>query len=346
MKYLYPLLLGIPVAIWAELSHGSPLLIFVASSLAIIPLAGIMGKATEEVALHAGPRIGGLLNATMGNAAELIITIFALRAGLFEVVKASIAGSIIGNILLVLGLSALLGGLKFKAQRFNPHVAAMNATMLFLAVIALVIPDIFALGGKLTPAGENLLSLGEAIVLVSVYLLSLLFSFGTHKELFHTAHNHIEKAEWTLGKALGILVAATVAVGLMSEFLVGSVEHVVEQVGLSEAFIGVILIPLIGNAAEHSSAVIMALKNRMDLALEIAVGSSTQVALLVAPVLIFVSYLFGKPMNMVFNLYELAAVAVAVLITNLIANDGETNWLEGAMLVATYGILGLAFYVL
>ncbi len=344
LAYLYPLLLAIPVAVYLELTHGSPVGIFVASAVAIIPLAGLMGKATEEIALHAGPRVGGFLNATFGNAAELIITIFAIRAGLFEVVKASITGSIISNILLVLGLSALAGGLRYETLRFNGQVALMNASLLLLAVIALMIPAVFFLGGSMGGAESGALSLGVAVTLMSTYVLSLLFTFHTHRHLFHTAHDRIERAEWSQGKALGVLAGATALVALMSEFLVGSLEQVTKHVGLSELFIGVVVIPLVGNAAEHATAILMAMKNRMDLALEIAVGSSTQIAVFVAPLLIFISYLFGTPMSYVFNVFELTAIGLSVLIANLISADGEINWLEGTQLLAAYAIIGLGFY--
>lgn len=343
MKFLYPLLAAVPAAAYLELAHGSPLWLFLFSGLAIIPLAGLMGKATEELAIHAGPRVGGLLNATFGNATELIITIFALREGLFAVVKASIAGSILGNILLVLGFSAFLGGLKHKTLSFNTCVAGINTSLMFLVMTALVVPAVFSYGG-LDPRASRLISLVAAILLLLAYLTSLFFSFKTHRHLFHTAHDRLEKPEWSLPSALGVLSGSVVLVAAMSDFLVMSVEPVVSALGWSEAFIGVILIPIIGNAAEHSTAVLMSLKKRMDLSLEIAIGSSTQIALLVTPLLVFISYLFGNPMDLIFNPLELTVLILSVLMVNYVIRDGDTNYLEGMLLLITYVIIALAFY--
>lgn len=349
MRYLYPLLLAIPVAIYLEVTHASPVGVFLSSAVAILPLAGVLGKATEELAIHAGPRLGGFLNATFGNAAELIITTMAVRAGFLELVKASITGSIIGNILLVLGASALAGGIKHKVQTFNRHVAAVNSSLLFLSVIALAVPAVFFLGGgaeggRLEQGELGRMSRGVADILMGTYFLSLVFSFHTHKHLFHTAHELLDQAEWSRNKALGVMVLATAGIALMSEYLVGSLEAVVSQFGLSEFFLGIIIVPLVGNVAEHSSAIIMAMKNRMDLALEIAIGSSTQIALFVAPLLVYISYLFSQQMTYLFNVYELVAIALSVLIAHILAADGETNWLEGVQLLAAYAILALGFF--
>lgn len=344
MNFLYYLLAAVPVAIYLELTHASPLLIFIFSSLAIIPLAGLMGKSTEELAIVAGPRVGGFLNATFGNATELIITIFALREGLFDVVKASIAGSILGNILLVLGFAALMGGIKNKTLQFNYQIANLNTSLLFLVVVALIIPAMFYHAGDLNGGEAQALSLITAVLLLLIYFTSLFFSFKTHRHLFHTSHNVLEKPEWSKYVSLAVLAGSVVLVALMSEFLVGSLEHMVQRVGVSEIFIGFILIPIIGNAAEHSTAVIMAIKNRMDLALEIAVGSSTQIALMITPLLVFISYLFGRPMHLVFHQLELTGIALAVLVVNFAIRDGETNYLEGLILLFTYAILGTAFF--
>ncbi len=346
------LLVFIPVAIVLEFTHGNPIMIFTASALAIIPLAGWMGRATEHLAEKLGEGVGGLLNATFGNAAELIIALMALRKGLFEVVKASITGSIIGNILLVLGLSIIAGGVKFPRQKFNATAAALGSTMLALSAIALLLPAIFHLIVRNYPVErEQNLSLEIAIVLIIVYVLSLIFSLKTHSHLYV---GNMEKEEeeaigthgWSQTRSVVTLLVATAFVALMSEFLVGAVEAASHQLGLTEIFVGVILVAIIGNAAEHSTAVLMALKNKMDLAINIAIGSSMQVALFVAPVLVFASYAFGKPMDLHFTILEVVAVVAAVAVMTLIVQDGESNWMEGVLLLAVYIILGLTFYFL
>ncbi len=364
------LLIFVPVAIVLRFVPGlqNPTALFIVSCLAIIPLAGWMGRATEHLAEHLGQGVGGLLNATFGNAAELIIALFALYKGLTGVVKASITGSIIGNILLVLGLSFLSGGLKFPEQKFNRTAASMSATALSLGAIALIIPTAFhyvasqvpvALGGW-TLAKERQLSLAIAIVLLLTYALTLVFSLMTHKELFvgeqmqgaaqdvgeeleHGADHH---EPWSIRKSLGILLGATAFVALISEFLVGAVESASESLGLTEVFVGVIVVAIIGNAAEHSSAILMALRNKMDLSLGIALGSSLQIALFVAPVLVFASYLFGHPMDLEFTLAEVIAVVVSIFIVEQISSDGESNWIEGVQLLSVYAILAILFYFL
>ncbi|TGE33637.1 calcium/proton exchanger [Desulfosporosinus sp. Sb-LF] len=341
MKFLNLLLLAIPISILLRLMDYSPVLLFVAASLSIIPLSGYMGKATEEIAIYVGPRVGGLLNATFGNAAELIITIFALRAGLAEVVKASITGSIIGNLLLVLGLSMLLGGFKFKTQKFNRAAAGMHTSMLLMAVTGLIIPAVF-INTHTNPAAEPL-SLGVATVLMLIYLLSLIFSLHTHKDVFRPSLDHSETPKWSKLKALLILLIATFFVVIESEFLVGGIEPVVKTLGISELFIGVIVIPIIGNAAEHSTSVMMALKNKMEISLEIAIGSSTQIALFVAPLLVFIGYFMGRPLDLLFTGYELIVIIMGTVITAMISMDGRSNWLEGAQLLAAYAIMALAF---
>lgn len=353
------MLVFVPVAIVLELMHANPVMIFGASCLAIIPLAGLMGKATEHLAESLGEGVGGLLNATFGNAAELIIALMALKAGLHGVVKASITGSIIGNVLLVFGLSALAGGLRFKSQRFNQTAAGVGSTLLALSAIGLVLPAAYhmvAVGpgravGEVAVV-EQELSLEIAVVLMITYALSLVFSLKTHSHLYvggnaEESGDAMGTTHWSKGRSTAVLVGATTMVALMSEFLVGAVEHTAETLGMTEVFVGVILVAIIGNAAEHSTAVLMALKNKMDLAINIAVGSSIQVALFVAPVLVFASYAIGpEPMNLLFTTFEVVAVALCVAVMALIAQDGESNWLEGVMLLAVYVMLGIAFYFL
>jgi len=358
MNYLNFLLLSGLIAIVAGLLGWSPVVVFVTSGLAVIPLAGLIGEATEALATHTGPRLGGLLNATLGNAAELIITIFAIREGLvnpairqelLELVRASLTGSVLGNILLVLGFSILLGGLKHGIQRFSRSHAGINATMLMLAVAALVIPSLFShtIEAESHEAVEYL-SLGVAGVMIGLYILALVFQLrdpGAHTyedAEFVTAR--LEAPPWSVRRALIVLVFATAGIAWMSELLVGSVEHVVTQIGLSEFFLGIIIIPIIGNVAEHLVAVQVALKNQMELSLAISVGSSLQIALFVAPLLVFISLLMGNPLTLVFNQFELIALMAAVLIGGLVSLDGESNWLEGTMLLAIYVIIGLAFF--
>lgn len=343
MRYLYFLLIFVPISITVWFLHGSPLLQFAAAALGVIPLAAVLGKGTEELAGHTGPKVGGLLNATLGNAAELIITIFAIREGLLELVKASITGSILGNVLLILGFSLLAGGWRHGTQRFDRDQASLSATMMALAVIALVIPAVFALGlGNQFPERVEFLSLGVAGAMIFIYILSLVYS------LFFAA-TKVEEGEthttWSVKKALVLLVVATIFIVWLSEILVGAVEPVVASLGVSEFFLGIVIIPLVGNVAEHMVGVQTALKNKMDLSLSISLGSSMQVALFVAPVLIFISLLLGHPMSLVFNAMELVALTVAVALATLISLDGESNWLEGAQLLVLYVILGIAFFM-
>jgi Ca2+:H+ antiporter len=344
------LLVFVPISIALELSHGPPLAIFITSCLSILPVAGLMGHATEELAKHLGSTIGGLLNATFGNAAELIITLFAIQRGLLDVVKASITGSIVGNILLVLGAAVFLGGLRHRRQTFNQVAAGMHSNMLVLAVTALMVPALFfhTHPGPLT-ADESgraeLLSLWVAGILILVYLAGLLFSLVTHQQFFTTGEgDDAVPPHWTKTRSVTMLALATAVVALESEFLVGSVEHVTRELGLSQLFIGVIIIPLIGNAAEHMTAISVAMRNKMDLSLQIAIGSSTQIALFVAPLLVFISLAMGHPMNFVFNTFELVAVAMSVAIVAFISQDGETHWLEGLQLLAAYLIISVAFF--
>lgn len=347
MKILRLLLIFIPLSIAAEILHLPATFVFVFSALGIIPLAGIMGEATEEISFFSGPRIGGFLNATFGNATELIIAFFALKAGLFDVVKASIAGSVIGNILLVLGASMLAGGMKYKTQKFNRKAIDTSASMLLFSVIGLVIPAIFThtVPAQLLTTRYEGLSVVVAVVMFSIYILSLVFSFYTHKDIYSVEHDGGKKSKWSLQKAIVVLVGATIFIGIESEIFVGAVEPMTQAIGLSEFFVGIILVPIIGNAAEHSTAITMAYKNQMDVAVEIALGSSLQIILFVCPILIFLSLLF-KPMSIVFNEFELISLVFSVLIANRVANDGESNWLEGVQLIAVYAIIAASFFIL
>ena len=348
----------IPLAVALELAHAAPTLIFAVAALGIVPTAALMGLATEELAAKSGPGIGGLLNVTFGNAPELIIALFALNAGLQEVVKASIVGSIIGNILLVLGASMLVGGLKHDRQRFNPQAASIQSTMLFLAAGALLMPAIFELvkGTGLPSVDAELvnydstvekLSVATAVVLIVTYAFGLWFSLRTHKDLFNPpyAEEHEEGFGWSVRRSVIYLFIAGLAVGLMSEILVGSISEASESIGLSQFFVGVIVVAIVGNAAEHWVAILVAYKNKMDLAVNIAIGSSAQIALFVAPVLVIASYFIGPgPMPLVFNGFELGGILVAILVANTITHDGESNWFEGVQLLALYVILGIAFF--
>jgi Ca2+:H+ antiporter len=347
LRIVYGLLALVPIAVVLELTGwGGDQTLFVVSALALVPLAAVLGRATEETAIYTGPKIGALLNATLGNAAELIITIVALREGLVTVVKASIAGSIIGNILVVLGLSLFLGGLKNGTQRFDPKTAGTNATMMTLAVAALTIPAIFALGeSEHRPSEKDIerLSDGVAIAMIVIYALYLLYSL-VQTSPGEQAQEHEGAPTMRLPMALTILGISTVAIVFMSEFLVGALETTTEEWGLSELFVGVMLVPLVGNVAEHLVAVQVAVSNKMDLSLGIAIGSGLQVALFVTPILVFAGILLGEPMTLVFNSFELTALVAASLIAIFISIDGESNWLEGAELLALYAILGVAFY--
>ena len=345
------LLVFIPIALVVHWVHAPAPWVFATSAAAIIPLAAFMGRATEHLAGRMGSGVGGLLNATFGNAAELIIALMALRAGLYDVVKASITGSIIGNILLVLGLAVLCGGIKYQRQSFNRTSAGIGATLLVLSAIGLVVPAIFHhIVHGTAAARERQMSLEIAIVLFVIYLASLFFALKTHRHLYTgepVGEGHIGGGDaWSVKKSVVVLAAATSGVALMSEALVGAVEATAKALGFTEVFVGVILVAIIGNAAEHSTAILMAMKNQMDLAVNIAIGSSIQVALFVAPVLVFASYAFGRPMDLVFSTFEVVAVTIAAGVATLVAMDGESNWMEGAQLLGVYVILGLAFYFL
>ena len=346
------LLIFVPVTIALEfLAPTSHTLIFISACLAIVPLAGRLGEATEQIARRTGDAIGGLLNATFGNAAELIIAVMALRKGLYPVVKASLTGSIIGNILLVLGAAALAGGIRHKRQKFNRTGACAQATLLTLAAIGMIAPAAFHhLGGAGARPQENELSLAIAAVLFAAYLAHLLFSLYTHRQMcaYDGTQEHEEPGvPWTMRRSMLELAGATALIAWISEILVGSVEQAAAAFGMTGIFLGVIVVAVVGNAAEHSTAVMMAMKNRMEVSVAIAIGSSLQIALFVAPLLVLVSRFIGpRPMDLVFTPAEVLAVFLAVMITGQIAADGETNWLEGVQLLAVYLILAIVFYFL
>ena len=359
MKPVHYLGVFIPAAIGLELAHAAPLLVFSAAALAVIPCAAVMGEATEAIAAKTGPGIGGFLNVTFGNAPELIIAFFALKEGLQEVVKASIVGSVIGNVLLVLGAAMLVGGLKRDKQTFNRTAANAQSAMLLLALAALILPALFQLihGGGLPAVGEDrvdfgsdleTLSLGVSLILLLTYGAGLVFSLRTHRAVFNPYDAETEEEEshhWPVRRAAIFLAASAVAVGVMSEVLVGSITEASEEIGLSEFFVGVFIVAIVGNAAEHWVAVLVAAKDKMDLAVNIAVGSSAQIALFVAPLLVLASFVIGPaPMALVFNGYELGGLVFAVLIANLVTAEGESNWFEGVQLLALYAVLGLVFY--
>jgi Ca2+:H+ antiporter len=355
----YLLVPFIPIAIVLDLAHSSAGLIFFASAAGVIPTAALMGRSTEELAARSGPGIGGLLNVTFGNAPEIIIAFFALQEGLQEVVKASLVGSILGNILLVMGAAMFIGGRKRERQRFDRTAANVQSTMLMLACVALIMPAIFELviGGTLpNPTAESKqfpddlekLSFGVAIVLMLTYVAALLFSLRTHSDLFNPTHaeeDHVGHDAWSVKRSVIMLAIAGIAVGVMSEILVGSIEEASEAVGLSPFFVGVIVVAIVGNAAEHWVAIFFAARDKMDLSVNIAIGSAAQIALFAAPLLVLVSFVVGDfPMALVFNGLELGAILLAVLIANQVTQEGESTWFEGLQLLAVYVVLGLTFF--
>ncbi len=355
----YLLTVFIPLAIVLEILHAPAAFVFFSSALGVIPPAALMGRATEELAERSGPGIGGLLNVTFGNAPELIIALFALGSGLHEVVKASLIGSILGNVLLVLGAAMLVGGLGRDHQRFNRTAASSQSSMLLLAAAALVMPAVFELvegRGLPAPGAERVnfgaavegLSVAVAVLLILSYVAGLLFSLRTHRDLFNPPGEpeEADRQPWSVRLSVVMLALAGAAVGVMSEILVGSISEAAKSVGLSEFFIGAIVVAIVGNAAEHWVAVLVAAKDKMDLAVNIAIGSSAQIALFVAPMLVLASFVIGpEPMAFVLNGFELAAVLLAVLIANHVTNEGESTWVEGVQLLAVYGVLVAAFLV-
>lgn len=344
------LLALVPLAIGMAYVGAEPPLVLLTAAGAMVPLAGLIGEATEALAAHSGPRVGGLLNATLGNAAELIISVVAIREGLLELVKASITGSILGNLLVVLGASMVVGGLRHGVQSFDRRKASSDSLLLVLAVVALAIPSLFTQfgGGIHSEPQVEALSLGVAGLMIVLYALALVEGLRRRPGPLSrpSAESVVHMPGWPVGTALAVLGGATLGVVWLSEILVRAVEPVIDQVGVSEFFLGVILVPLVGNVAEHLVAVRVAAKNHMTLSVEIAVGSSLQVALFVAPALVFLSLLLGHPLSLVFNSFELIALVGGVIISALVASDGEANWLEGAELLAVYLMLGLAFFLL
>jgi Ca2+:H+ antiporter len=343
------LLIALPASVLLDrVFHAPALAVFVCACIGVLPLAGYMGEATEHLAHRSGPTIGGLLNATFGNAAEVIISIVALRAGLVGLVKASITGSILGNLLLILGLSLVVGGVRRNELRFNRANAGMSAGMLSLAVVALVLPALFHLlhPGSSARLSELHMSESVAVILLVTYGLSLIFTLKTHRCLFWSESSPHEGPVWTTGKASLILALATVGVAIESELLVHAATEATRTVGLTQTFLGLIVVPIIGNAAEHATAVVVARKGKMDLALQIALGSSTQVALLVAPILVFAGVLLGQDMNLVFTPFEVLALGMATGVTAIITLDGESHWFEGAQLLAVYGMMAVGAFFL
>ncbi len=349
MRYIRYLLLFLPVAIAAEIFHWGDLIVFVCASLAIVPCAGFLGEATEVLAEKTGPRIGGLLNASLGNLAELIIAIVAINAGKIALVKASIIGSVLGNLLFVLGLSLLVGGLKYGVQRFDRERISTDATLVVLAAIVISVPSMFNELIEPNTRSVEALSLTTAGIVLVLYLLAIFYSLrGPSIDHGHGASiepSH-QGPRWNMGIALGVMAAAIVGLAVMSEFLVGTLDSVTERFGLSQFFVGIILVPIIGNVAEHMVAVQVSLKNQMDLSLSIALGSSLQIALLVAPLLVFVSLALGNPLTLEYNHPEIIAMIAASIIAALVAIDGRSNWLEGAMLLVVFAMLALGFYFL
>lgn len=352
----YLFVFAIPLAIVLDFTHADAVLVFCTAAIGLIPAAAVMGRATEELAARSGPGIGGLLNVTFGNFPELIIAVIALNAGLHEVVKASLVGSIIGNILLVMGASMFVGGLKRDRQTFNATAASAQTTMLLLSLAALVMPAAYELiaGTGLPAVGAERINYDPtvekisaitAVILLVGYAAGLLFSLVTHKDLFNpVAGDHADFA-WPVRRSIAVLAVAAVVVGVMSEVLVGSIEAASHSIGLSEFFVGVFVIAIVGNAAEHWVAVLVALKNKMDLAINIAIGSSAQIALTVAPTLVLLSFFVGPhPMPLVFNGFELAALIVALFTANQVTQDGESTWFEGFQLLALYAVFGVTFF--
>ncbi len=355
----YLLVPFIPIAVVLDVASADALIIFSASVLGVIPTAAMMGRATEELAARSGPGIGGLLNVTFGNAPELIIAFFALNEGLQEVVKASLIGSVLGNTLLVMGASMLVGGIKYQRQTFDPTAASVQAGMLLIASIALIMPAVFQLvsgGGLPSPTAESKhfsgdlqdMSILVAIVLLGVYIAGLFFSLRTHSDLFNPVHESDDEEggePWTVRRSVILLAVAGIAVGVMSEILVGSIEEASSTVGLSPFFVSLIVVAIAGNAAEHWVAVYFAARDKMDLSVNIAIGSSAQIALFVAPVLVLLSLFVGPfPMALVFNGFEVASVLLAVLIALTITRDGSSTWFEGVQLLAVYFVLGIVFF--
>lgn len=349
---IYFLLIFTPIVYLLDFFHYNHIIVFVISIIALIPLAKLIGDSTEHLASHYGPTTGSLLNVTFGNAAEIIIALTAISAGLLDLVKASITGAILGNIMLIFGLSMLVGGFKYKEQVFNRENAGLQSSMIFLSIIGLVIPTLVAFtifgGDAAEQAKIQILSDSVAIILLAVYIAGLIFTFITHKHLFTSPtvneSDHISGEHWTKKKSFILLAISMIGVIFVSEILVGSVEETGKQFGFGELFVGAIIVGIVGNAAEHSSAIVLAKKGKMDLAIGIAAGSGTQIALFVVPILVLAGIALGQPFTLEFTIYEIVTVALAAIILNLIAHDGKSNWFEGVMLTAVYIIIALGFY--
>ncbi len=347
MKYLKFLLLCVPFSILGYYLKWNSTLTFFLICLSIVPLAGLLGTATEEIAAYTGPKFGGFLNATFGNATELIISFFAIRAGLFEVVKASLVGSVLGNILLVLGCSILAGGLKHKELKYDSQLGTFTATMLLFAVIGLSIPAVFTyhVSETLVSSKYESFSIITSIIMLIIYVLGMIYSFRTQKDLYGVEHAEDFDSKWSLKLSVIILAICTILIAFESELLVETIEPMTSSAGISEMFIGIILIPIVGNAAEHSTAIIMALKNKMDIAIEIAVGSSLQIALFVIPVSVLISLIYA-PMSIVLKPVELFLLFSSVLVANQVVKSGRSNWMEGLKLVSIYIIAAVGFFII
>lgn len=354
---VYFLIVFAPIAVILDQAHADHIILFALSIIALIPLAKLIGDSTEHLATHYGTTLGSLLNVTFGNAAEIIISIVAINAGLIDLVKASITGSILGNIMLIFGLSIIAGGLRHKEQIFNRENAGLQSSLIFLAIIGLAIPTILSTTLLKSTDIENqvkiqILSDFVAILLLCVYVAGIIFTFFTHKHLFVTARDsEVEQTtmeqnhrHWSKTKSFVMLTISMVGVVVVSEILVGSVEETSKQFGFGELFVGAIIVGIVGNAAEHSSAILLARKGKIDLSIGIAAGSGTQIALFVVPILVFVGIISGQPFTLEFTLYELVTLFLAAIIMNLIAHDGKSNWFEGIMLTAVYIIIALGFY--
>jgi Ca2+:H+ antiporter len=340
---IYWLLIFVPISLLAVFGVRQPLVVFVTASLAIVPLAGLIGRSTASLAIHSGPRVGGLLNATFGNLTELVIAVALVSAGEFQVVKASLIGSIVGNIVLVTGAAFFVGGLRHKELFFSNRSAGVQTSSLLLAVLALLMPALFVDLNPNTGGQRLVVSVVVAAVLIALYVSALLFTNVTHSHLFR-APTAGEEAEWSRGRAIAVLLVTAIVVGVEAEFLTGSIGPTVAALGVSRVFIGMFVVAIVGNAAEHASAVLFAIRNKMDIALEIAFGSSTQIALFVAPLLVFVSLAIGRPMDFVFSPFEVAAVGLSTVIVAVAIADGRTNWLEGLQLLGAYVILAVSFF--
>lgn len=348
MKYVKVLLICVPFSFIGYFLKWDSTLMFFLTCVSIIPLAGYLGNATEEIAAYTGPKFGGFLNATFGNATELIISFFAIRAGLFDVVKASLAGSVLGNILLVLGCSIFFGGLKHKELKYDSQLGSFTATMLLFAVIGLSIPAVFTINKpeNLLNSDYESLSIIISVIMLAIYIIGMIYSFKTNKDLYGVEHAEDIEANWSLPISIAVLAIATVFIAIESEFLVSNIEPMTQAAGISEMFVGIILIPIVGNAAEHSTAIIMALKNKMDISIEIAVGSSLQVALFVIPVSVLISLFASEtPMSIIFKPVELFLFASSVFIANQIVKSGKTNWMEGLKLLSVYIIAAVGFFI-